>query len=64
MCPYLIHIEQVKVNLVKDCYFTVLVFHSIFGMIYNHIFEFDYAIFVLSIGYLSSTGSHYLAMML
>lgn len=34
-CPYLILIEKVKVNLIKDCYLTVLLIHSIAAYIFT-----------------------------
>jgi hypothetical protein len=37
-CPYLVFVEKVTVGLVKDSYFTVLLLHSLFGLVQNQRF--------------------------
>ena len=63
-CPYLVFVEKVTVALVKDSYFTVLLLHSVFGLVQNQRFELGYVLFVGTIGYLTSSGTQYLAMVL
>jgi hypothetical protein len=52
------------VALVKDCYFTVLLLHSVFGFIQNQRLEFGYLLFVVVVGYLAASSAQYMAMML
>ncbi len=63
-CPYLVYVEKVKVNLVRDCYFTVLIIHSICGLVQNRKLEVDYLLFVTTIGYLTAAATQYCAMVL
>ena len=51
-------------NLVKDCYFTILVLHSLCGLVHNQKIEVDYLVFVTIIGYLVSSVTQYFAMVL
>lgn len=64
LCPYMILIEKTKVNLVKDCYLTVLVFHSIVAYANTEQPSLAYALFIVLIGFVIASITQYLTMVL